>query len=182
MNARRLSVVGGQPETPLPQWDCEHQLVGALLHLPATAAAPILELVPDTAIWPPANRWAYELIGHLVADGCDPDPVLVLATARHRPPNDHRGPVSTRRHHDFAVHLANLYTRAINPALVGQYAREVLDDAYRRAIGLHGARMQQLCESGASREDLTDYLTAMRTDLADLWRRGQAARPPERAS
>lgn len=66
MSARPLSVVPREPErprgtteTPLPQWDCEHQLVGALLHLSATKAAPILELVPDEAIWHPDNRWAY---------------------------------------------------------------------------------------------------------------------------
>src|SRR4051794_41736236 len=93
MSARPLSVVPPElsrprtkAETPLPQWDCEHQLVGALLHLPATQATPILQLVPDAAIWQPDNRWAYELIGHLVAEGRDADPVLVLATARHRPP------------------------------------------------------------------------------------------------
>ena len=53
MSARPLSVVPPEPdprrgkiETPLPQWDCEHQLVGALLHLSATQAAPILQLRP----------------------------------------------------------------------------------------------------------------------------------------
>jgi replicative DNA helicase len=192
MSARPLSVVPPEPdprsaetEVPLPQWDCEHQLVGALLHLSAAQAAPILQLVPDSAIWRPENRWAYELIGHLVAEDRDPDPVLVLATARHRPPVDatHPGrPVSNRRHHQFAVHLANLYTRTVTPAVAQQYAREVLDEAYRRAIAFHGQHMQQMAESEVTREDLTDYLTAMRTDLADLWRRGQAARAPQQAS
>jgi replicative DNA helicase len=192
MSARPLSVVPPEPdprrggtETPIPQWDCEHQLVGALLHLSAPQAAPILQLVPDIAIWRPENRWTYELIGHLVAEGRDPDPVLVLATARHRPPADaaHPGrPVSRQRHHQFAVHLANLYTRAVTPAAVQQYAREVLDEAYRRAVAFHGHRMQQLSESGAPREDLTEYLTTMRADLADLWRRGEAARAPKQAS
>jgi replicative DNA helicase len=192
MSARPLSVVPPEPdprraeiETQLPQWDCEHQLVGALLHLPATQAAPILQLVPDSAIWRPDNRWTYELIGHLVAGGRDPDPVLVLATARHRPATDTARPgrpVSDRRHHQFAVHLADLYTRTLTPAAVRQYAREVLDDAYRRAIALHGQHMQQLAESDLPREDLTDYLTAMRAHLADLWRRGEAARAPKQAS
>jgi replicative DNA helicase len=192
MSARPLSVVPPEPdprrvntETPLPQWDCEHQLVGALLHLTATQVGPILQLVPDTAIWRPDNRWAYELIGHLVADGRDPDPVLVLATARHRPPTDTAHPgraVSRRRHHQFAVHLANLYTRTVTPTVVEQYAREVLDEAYRRAVAFHGQRMQQLSESGAAREALTDYLTAMRAHLADHWRRGEAARAPKQAS
>jgi replicative DNA helicase len=193
MSARPLSVVPppepdprrAAPETSLPHWDCEHQLVGALLHLPATQAAPILQLVPDSAIWRPDNRWAYELIGHLVAEGRDPDPVLVLATARHRPPTDTARPgrpVSGRRHHQFAVHLANLYTRTVTPAVAQQYAREVLDETYRRAIAFHGQRMQQLADSEVAREELTDYLTAMRAHLADLWRRGEAARAPKQAS
>ncbi|HYZ68705.1 MAG TPA: helicase DnaB [Mycobacterium sp.] len=141
--------------------------------------------MPEHAIWRPDNRWAYELIGHLVADDRDPDPVLVLATARHRPPTDTahpEQPVSTRRHREFAVHLADLYTRTVTPALAQQYAREVLDEAYRRAIARHGEQMQRLAESGLPREDLTDYLTAMRTHLADLWRRGEAARAPKQAS
>jgi replicative DNA helicase len=192
MSARPLSVVPPEPdpgrsgiETPLPQWDCEAQLVGALLHLSATQAAPILQLVPDSAIWLPDNRWAFELIGHLVAEGRNPDPVLVLATARHRPPTDTARPgrpVSGRRHHQFAVHLANLYTKTVTPAAARQYAREVLDEAYRRAIAFHGQRMQQLADSEAARDDLTDYLTAMRAHLADLWRRGEAAREPKQAS
>lgn len=63
------------------------QLVGALMHGSAAHAAPILELVPDSAIWRPDNRWAVEIIRFLVADGCDPDPVLVLRTpAIGRPP------------------------------------------------------------------------------------------------
>lgn len=192
MSARPLSVVPPQPnttrvtpETPLPQWNCEHQLVGALLYLSAAKAAPILELVPEDAIWQPTNRWAYELIGRLVADERDPDPVLVLAAARHQPPADAahpERPVSARRHHQFAVHLAELYTRTVNAAAVQQYAREVLDEAYRRAIALHGEQMQNLAERGLPREHLTDYLTAMRAHLADLWRRGEAARVPKRAS
>jgi replicative DNA helicase len=192
MRARPLSVVSPQPNSPrratepaLQQWDCEDQLVGALLHLSAAQVKPTLELVPATAIWRADNRWVYELIGHLVADGSDPDPVLVLATARHRGPTDaaHPGrPVSARRHHQFAVHLANLYTRAVNPAAVRQYAREVLDEAYRRAIARHGQHMQELAENGFPPEELTAYLTAMRAELADLWRRGQAARTPKRAS
>jgi replicative DNA helicase len=189
MSARPLSVVppernrrGAAETTPL-QWNCEHQLVGALLHLPARKAEPVVDLVPRTAIWQPDNRWAYEMIGHLVADGRDPDPVLVLAAARQRPPADAAGrPVSSRRHHQFAVHLANLYTRTVTPAAAPQYAREVLDQAYRRAIAAHGQRLQDLAESATSRDDLTQYLTAMRTDLADLWRRGQAARLPGQAS
>jgi replicative DNA helicase len=165
-------------ETVLRQWDPESQLIGALMHLPRAQVAPILELVPDTAIWRPDNRWAYEIIRHLVDTGVDPDPVVVLHSARQRPPADttHPGePVSATRYHQFAVHLADLYTQAVTPAAARQYARDVLEDAYRRAVELHGNRMAELAESGAAHRELTDCLTAMRAELADLWRRVRAA-------
>ncbi len=166
---RPLSLVAPNPmpdwraTSVLCQWDPEAQLVGAL---------------PDTAIWRPDHRWAVELIRHIVETGADPDPVVVLNTARQRPPADAtpaNQTVSAQRHHGFAVHLAELYTRTVTPTAATQYAREVLDDAYRRAVGFHGIRMTQLAETGAPRDELTDYLAAMRTELADLWRRADAA-------
>ena len=166
-------------ETLLRQWNPEDQLIGALLHMSAAQAAPILELVPDTAIWRSDNRWAIEIIRHLVADGCDPDPVLVLGTARHRPPADALHPdqpVRPRLHHRFAVHLANIYTHAVTPAAAPHYAAELLDEAYRRAVGSHGVGMAALAERNATREELTHYVTTMRAELADLWRRAEAAR------
>jgi replicative DNA helicase len=181
---RPLSLVEQNPEpalraeTMLQQWEPESQLVGALMHLPRAQADPILELVPGTAIWRPENRWTYEIIRHLVENGVDPDPVTVLHTSRQRPPADDTHPiepVSATRHHQFAVHLADLYTHAVNPAAVAQYAHEVLEEGYRRAVGLHGARMAELAESGAAQRELTDCLTAMRAELADLWRRIRAA-------
>jgi replicative DNA helicase len=181
---RPLSLVAQNPEpdwratSVLRQWDPEAQLVGALMHLPAATAMPILELVPDSAIWRPDNRWVYEIIRHLVDTDVDPDPVVVLHTARGRPPADTADlgePVSGGLLHRFAMHLAGLYTRTVTPGAAHQYAREVLDDAYRRAVGFHGTRMTQLAESGAPRGELTDHLTAMRAELADLWRRAEAA-------
>jgi replicative DNA helicase len=120
----------------------------------------------------------YELIVHIVEGGGDPDPVVVLHTARRRPPTDAPQPgkpVNAKRHHQFAIHLADLYTRTVTPAAARQYAREVLEDAYRRAAGLHGARLVELAQSGTSRCELTDYLTEMRATLAGLWRRAEAA-------
>jgi hypothetical protein len=165
-------------ESVIRQWDPEAQLVGALMHLPAATAVPILELVPDSAIWAPDNRWAYEIIRHLVDTAVDPDPVVVLHTAGGRPPADTAQPgepVSAGRLHRFAVHLAGLYTATVTPSAARQYAHEVLDDAYRRAVGFHGTRMTQLAETGAPRGELTDHLTAMRAELADLWRRAESA-------
>ena len=165
-------------ETIVWQWDPEPQLVGALMHLSATNAAPILKLVPDNAIWRPDNRWTMEIIRHLVGQHADPDPVTVLHTARGRGPADAGDtPVSRRRHHKFAVHLADLYTQTITPSLVRQYARDVLEDAFRRAVAAYGTRLADLAESGAGRGELTACITTMRTDLAELWRRAEAAAP-----
>jgi replicative DNA helicase len=187
-NPRPLSLVAKTPDGAEPpvthgknvlrQWDPESQLVGALMHLPAAQVVHILEVVPDSVIWRPETRWAFEVIRHLVAGGEDPDPVVVLHTARQRPPADaaHPGePVSASRHHQFAIHLANLYTQAVTPAAARQYAREVLDGAYRRAVELHGIRMAELAQSGSSRTQLADYLTDMRITLADLAKRAEAA-------
>ena len=68
-------------QSVLDQWAPEHQLIGALMWLTADQARPILELVPDTAIWQPLRQWTYEIIRALVDEGRDPNPVVVLAAA-----------------------------------------------------------------------------------------------------
>ena len=168
-------------ETVAAQWEPESQLVGALMWLPAARARTILEVVPDTAIWRPLNRWAYEIIRDLVDAGRDPEPVSVLAHARHRPAAESMQPdraPTPGQHHRLAVHLADLYTHTITPTAAGAYAREVLHEAYRRAFGARGIRMQQLAEGGAGRAELTEQFAAIRDELADLWRRAEAAAQP----
>jgi len=145
-----------------------HQLIGALMHLPARNAEPILALVPDTAIGRPLARWVYEVIRGLVKEGRDPDSVLMLCTAKHRPAARALHPeqrVTAERHRAFAVYLADAYTQTVSPAAAQAYACEVLDGAYRRAFGEYGIRMQQMAESGASRDDLTDQFTLIRDEL-----------------
>jgi hypothetical protein len=82
-------------------------------------------------------------------------------------------PPTTEQHHRLAVHLANLYTHTVSPAAASR-AHDVLDNAYRQAVRDHGTRTQDLAENGSSRDDLTAQFTAIRADLADLWRRAQA--------
>ena len=80
----------------------------------------------------------------------DPDPVTVLHTARQRGPADSSdAPVGRRRYHQFAVYLADLYTQTVAPRLVRQYAHEVLEDAFRRAVGSDGRRLTELAEKCA---------------------------------
>jgi hypothetical protein len=85
----------------------------------------------------------------------------------------------------MAVHLARLYTHTVIPEAAAGRARDVLDNAYRQAFCDHGTRMQYFAEIGASRHDLTHQFTVIRQDLADLWRRAQAANrrhDPQRAA
>jgi replicative DNA helicase len=139
-------------ETVIKQWAPEHQLIGALMHLPAPQAKPILEEVPDTAIWRPITRWAYELIRGLADAGRDPNPVLVLRAAKTQPAADTlrpKEPVTPSRYHELALYLADAYTQVVDLRGARGYAREVLDDACRRALREHGIRMSELAESGA---------------------------------
>ena len=106
-------------ETVLDQWAPEHQLIGALMWLTAEQARPILELVPDTAIWQPMRQWTYEIIRALVADGRDPNPVVVLAAARQRSWSQSAGadqPPTAVRHHRLAVYLAAAYAQVLSPS------------------------------------------------------------------
>jgi replicative DNA helicase len=176
-----LDVEDWQVQSVARSWEPEHQLIGALMWLSAEQAKPILELVPDTAIFRPPNLWAYEIIRSLVDQGRNPDPVVVLARARARACSlaiDPAAPPSPARHHQFALHLAAAYTQTVSPAAAASYAREVLDEAYRRAFRTNGIRMQQLGECGADRESITEQFAMIRDELADLWRRAEAAAKP----
>jgi hypothetical protein len=134
------------------------------MYLSADNARPILELVPDTAIWRPTTRRAIEVIRALVAEGRDPDPVVVLRTAETRQPTEeftNRPPINeladltrSNRHHQLALYLAEAYTQVVDPCHARAYASEVLADAYRRAFRFHGIRMQQLAEIAAKRHHL----------------------------
>lgn len=167
-----------QGRTVAARWNPENQLLGALMWMPCARARTFLELIPDTAIWLPANRWVYELVGRIVTAGRDPDPVTVLAYARQHAAtqalNAGQRPTASQ-HHRLALHLADLYTHTVSPAHAAEYAREVLDEAYRRAVSAHGIRLQQLAETGVARTELTEQMNANRAELADLWRRADAA-------
>ena len=168
-------------ETVTSRGEPENHLIGALMWLPATQARVIADLVPDTAIWWPLNRWAYEIIAQLAATGHDPEPVTVLAHARHRAARQaihpHQPPTPAQ-HHRLAVHLANLYTHTSTPAAATDYARAVLDDAYRRAFAAHATRMTQLAEADVEHSDLAAQFSTICDDLADLNQRVTTAAQP----
>ncbi|WP_454793780.1 hypothetical protein [Mycolicibacterium lutetiense] len=173
-------------------WEPEDQLIGALLHMYGPAAAEILTMVPTTAIQHPVARWAYELITTLVLDHRrDPDPTLVLTLARSQPPAaDANTPVELTTMvirpnvlGDLGNYLANAYTHAHSVNQVREYARLVLDDAFRRTAGIWGARLQALADSYADREEITAAITdIMRGELRDLWQRAECATKPADAA
>jgi hypothetical protein len=170
------------PETIAQRWDPESQFIGALMWLTVDRARPILELVRDSDIARPLNRWSLELIRALVDAGQNPNPVLVVRAAVKQAPADHAAGYQTREwspggqgslYHRLTLHIAAAYDHVVGyDAGVLSYAREILDDSYRRAIRFHGIRMQQMADAMSDREDLTDYVTQlMRGDLRDIWMR-----------
>lgn len=171
----------GADHSPTSSWDPEHQLVGSLMWLPSDTVSRIATLVPPAAIERPITRWAYELITALAEAGQRPDPVLVLASAKHRAGSiaaDPTAPPTAHRHHQLSVYLARAYTETVCPDNAGSYAREVLDNAYRRAFTAAGQRMQAIGESDSDRAELTEQFAGVREELLDWWRRAEAAAQP----
>ncbi len=171
-------------QSVIDQYSPEHQLVGSLLWLGIDEARYLLDLVPDTAIWRPQTRWAYELIRRAVDSGDTPTPPAVLALGRRQSAYDSLDPgqpPTAERHRQLSLYLFDAYAQAIAPTAAWRtYAREVLDEAYRRGFDTCGIRMQQLAASGIDRADLTTQFSAIRDELADLWRRAEAAAAGDR--
>ena len=176
-----LDIGNAETDSDLRQFAAEHQYVGALLYLSAEQARPLLELVPDTAINRPVTRWAYELIRFLAEQDRPADPVSVLAVGRHKPAAQSLDPCSgpsARQLHELAMYLADAYTESIGATFVDRFARQVLDDAYRRGFAAFGLRMQQLAETGAERVEHAEQFDAIREQLTDLWRRCEVGASP----
>jgi hypothetical protein len=158
----RPTPAAGGDTGPASVWDPEHQLVGALMWLPLEVARRITALVPAEAIHTPMTRWSYEII-------CT-QPCTIAADSTAAP--------SASRHHQLSVYLARAYTETVCPDNAPSYAREVLDNAYRRAFTACGQRMQILAESEAGRTEMTETFAAVRAELLEWWRRAEAAAQP----
>ncbi|ORA61043.1 hypothetical protein BST24_12555 [Mycobacteroides franklinii] len=159
------------------RWSPETQFIGALMWLTAARAKPVLDLVLDSDIEDPLNAWAIQSIRKLVRQGETPNPALVIRAAINPASDSQWSPADTatpgHRYHRFTLHIFNAYEHALPGAstTVLSYAREVLDDSYRRAFRVNGTRMIGLADAMADREDLTDFATELRTELAAIWRR-----------
>ena len=81
-------------QSVIRRWSPEHQLVGALMYLSAQSARPVLDLVPDTAVWRPITRHAIVVIRRLVAEVATPTRLLCCAPLKSsRPENTAMGPL-----------------------------------------------------------------------------------------
>jgi replicative DNA helicase len=180
-NYHDFDIGHAETDSDIRQFAAEHQYVGALLYLSTEQASPLLELVPDTAINRPVTRWAYELIRFLVEQDRPADPVSVLAAGRNRAAAqalDPRSVPSARQLHELAMYLADAYTESIGSAFADRFARQVLDDAYRRRFATLGQRMQQLAETGTERAELAKQFDTIREQLTDLWLQCEAGTLP----
>lgn len=160
------------------RWNPETQFVGALMWLTAAQAKPILDLVLDSDMEDPLNAWAVEIIRNLVSGAEDPNPALVIRAATNPSSDSQWNPADTApagsRYHRFTLHVFTAYEHALPGASTAilSYAREVLDDSFRRAFRVNGTRMIGLADAMADREDLTDFATQLlRGELASIWRR-----------
>lgn len=159
-------------------WEPEHQLLGALLHLPAEKARQVLAGVPAEAIQGHHARWAFELITTLVRAGKDPGPVAVLAAGHRQASTQALSPASPPRpsaYRKLAVYLAAAYTDCVNPAAVADYVREALDLDYRRVLAEEAVRMQQLAECAADLGDLAAEVAASNHRIAVSLQAAQTA-------
>ena len=92
--------------------------------------------------------------------------------------NPHAAPTAHRQR-QLALYLFDAYQQVIAPKTsAGDYAREVLEQAYRRGFTQAGIRMLQLGECGAEPEALTTQFITIRDELADLRRRAEGAAKP----
>jgi replicative DNA helicase len=159
----------------LDQLHPEHNLVGALLHQPASAVAPVLELVEDTDLEHLLPRVVFGIIRALVAQGHDPDPMAVVAVARNAEKLDSPPDIDLdieevpARYRRVAKYVIDAYTIGM-PTTTRSAARQVVEDAYRRDFAATGTRIAQMADNFADVEDLEQATgTALRR-----WRRTRA--------
>lgn len=145
--------------------DPEHNLVGTLLHEPASTVAGVLSLVEDDDIQAELPRLLLGLIRTIVREGRQPDPVTVAARARRLP----RDPNPYARSYDHLVivrHIAEVYTNLGWPLYTYAYAAQVVEDAYRRDFWTGCTRLAQMAEEHTDLSELETHAAA----VIDRWR------------
>ncbi len=131
-----------------PLTDPERALIGAVLHLPASSAVAVLDLVDVDDLAQPRLRVTAGLARQLAEDGTAPDPVAVLAHARATGTVIRAEAIGA-----LSLLLAELYGDCPTPASAGYYAAAVLDEAVRRRCTELSVRIGQAAD-GESLESL----------------------------
>lgn len=130
--------------------EAEAALLGALLWLPTTEAAPVLERVAEDDLVDPRNRVVIEAVRRVVDDGVRPDPTAVLGELRRA------GELSCfTADRSAGTFLADLLAATPLPQNVGTYARTVLEHSARRRLTEAAERLAQ----AAGQSALTDLTT-----------------------
>lgn len=156
----------GPPMTPT----AEEAYVGALMYLPAGAAARAAALVEPEDLADPLLRIVHACVTRLAAQGVQPDPVAVLADAReHGLTGAHTMAMTAER-------VADIYLVVPTAVNVGYYAGIVGREAFARRLHVAGERLIQVSEGGNTAvmvqvlADESKALDAMRLRLTDLAR------------
>ncbi len=159
----------------IPTTDPERALVGAVLYLPADAAARVLDLFRDEDLTDPRLYVVAEVIRQLTDAGIRPDPTTVLAHARAT------GTVSRAdAAQEFALLLHELFAECPVPASARFYAVAVLNEAIRRRVTEAGVRLAQAA-AGDSLESLLALVDAEHQAVRELVdRRAAVADQPPR--
>ncbi len=124
--------------------DPEVAYVGALLHLPAAAAADAAGLVADDDLADPRLSGILAAVRHLADTGIAPDPTVVFAHLRGTGAITHPDAVRV-----MSLLLADLYRGCPLPASVRWYAAAVLNEALRRRAAEAGSRIAQAAETAS---------------------------------
>lgn len=144
-------------------WEPEMCLIGAAMHNPGghTVLRNLLELVHDEDIADPKARKAWSTIRALANAGRTSDPATIAAEIRRS--GQHGTSTALAR---FSKFLVDAFTQVPLAANVGEYARAVLDESFRRRIASVGETLIQAAQDDA-RDQLEDLLASSLAELRD---------------
>ncbi|MGY1969002.1 hypothetical protein ACW9HH_32610 [Nocardia gipuzkoensis] len=147
----------------------ENNLIGALMYHPADKVAQLLDYIDDDDIERVLPRAALTIIRQLARRGLDPDPMAVAAALRD-PQRAPTGPYDPDdipdRYKRLLRYIHTVYANGLN---VGprSAARQVVEDAYRRAFRDTGIGLTQRADAYVDIQDLEHFTAA----ALDEWRR-----------
>ncbi|WP_280412728.1 hypothetical protein [Nocardia asiatica] len=144
------------------RFDPENNLIGALMYHPADKLAPLLAYVDDDDIEKVLPRAALSIIRQLVRRGIDPDPMTVAAALRdpqHAPTGPFDPDQIPGRYERLLRYIHTVYANGLNTG-PRSAARQVVEDAYRRAFRDTGTGLAQRADAYADIQDLEHFTAA----------------------